>query len=240
MAFRRATKPVDSPGEAALTASLVGIGMNLAGPSRSVTEPDIEDTLLFASEEAMDRFDLRLLALLVTWFGTNARFVNADRLTRLVEAHQSKRVRALWTALARSQRSDRRFLRLSKAYRGRRIDPGIKGSDFLIQRHGEDPRFQGGPLRVAANLLRDRRADILTPSELAARHLAYRYRVLIGPTYRADMWAALEREPSLTATMLAKRTYGSYATAWNVKKDFALLHGRSQTKRGTTRLFVGA
>ncbi|MEO6326314.1 MAG: hypothetical protein ABIT01_15075 [Thermoanaerobaculia bacterium] len=173
----------------------------------------------------MDQFDLRLLALLTTWFGAHARFVNADRLTGLVKSHRSKRVRALWTALARSQPSDRRFLRLSKSYRGPRIDPGIKGSDFLIRRHGEDPRFEKGPLRVAANLLRDRREDILSEAELAVRHLAYRYRVLIGPTYRADMWAALEREPSLTAATLAKQTYGSYATAWNVKNDFALLHG---------------
>ena len=45
--------------------------------------------------EAMERDDLRVLAVLVTWFGVHAPWVNADRLTRLVSAHPSKRVRAL-------------------------------------------------------------------------------------------------------------------------------------------------
>lgn len=225
MAFSRAITPVAVPNEPELTASLVGIGMNLASAARPKEEPNIEDTLLFASAEAMERSDLRLLALLITWFGAHAPVVNADRLTRLVLAHPSLRVRALWAALAQWQRADRRFLRLAKAYRGPRIEPGVRASGFLIQRHGEDQRFENGPLRVAANVLRDRREDILTPAELAARHSAYRHRVLIGPTYRADMWAALEREPSLSATALAHRTYGSFATAWHVKRDFALLLG---------------
>ncbi len=225
MPYSRSIEPVATPDATELTASLVGIGMNLAGSAQPASEPNIEDTLLFASAEAMEHPDLRLLALVVTWFGVHAPWVNADRLTRLAMAHPSVRARALWAALARWQGSDRRFLRLRKAYRGPRIEPGVRGSDFLIQRHGEDPRFEKGPLRVAANVLRDRCEDVLTPAELAARHSAYRYRVLIGPTYRADMWAALEREPSLTAALLARRTYGSFATAWHVKKDFALLHG---------------
>jgi hypothetical protein len=41
-------------------------------------------------------------------------------------------------------------------------------------------------------VLRDRPADILDPQALAKRHDTYRYRVLMGPTYRADMWALLE------------------------------------------------
>lgn len=229
MSFSRSIEPVSSPGEQELTASLVGIGLNLAS-ARPKDEPNIEDTLLFGSEAAMGSHDLRLLALLVTWFGNHAPFVNADRLTRLVMAHPSKEVRAFWAALARWQRSDRRFLRLAKAYRGPRLDFGGSGSGFLIKRHGEDPRFEKGPLRVAANLLRDRPEDILTTAELAARHSAFHYRVLIGPTYRADMWAALERDPPLTATALARRAYGSYATAWHVKRDFDLLHGRESAR----------
>lgn len=224
MPFSRSIEPVATPDAPGLTASLVGIGINLASSARPDGEPNIEDTLLFASSEAMKRSDLRLLALIVTWFGVHAPWVNADRLTRLVLAHPSVRVRALWAAFARWQGSDRRFLRLTKAYRGPRVEPGVRGSEFLIQRHGEDPRFEKSPLRVAGNVLRDRLQDILVPAELAARHLAYRYRVLIGPTYRADMWAALEREPELSAAALARRNYGSFATAWHVKRDFALLH----------------
>jgi hypothetical protein len=59
---------------------------------------------------------------------------------------------------------------------------------------------------------------------LAKRHTVYRHRLLMGPSYRADMWATLEGEPTLTAAELARRTYGSFATAWQVKRDFAILH----------------
>jgi transcriptional regulator with XRE-family HTH domain len=34
---------------------------------------------------------------------------------------------------------------------------------------------------------------------------------------------ALEEEPTLSAAALARRTYGSFATAWHVQRDFALL-----------------
>jgi hypothetical protein len=49
---------------------------------------------------------------------------------------------------------------------------------------------------------------------------------MMGPSYRADMWAALESEPQLAVAELARRTYGSFATAWNVRKAFTIL-GRS-------------
>ena len=88
---------------------------------------------------------------------------------------------------------------------------------------GEDPRFAGSALRVPAGVLRDRKADVLTPAELAGRHGTYRRRILLGPSYRADMWAELDRDPSLTAAELARRTYGSFATGWQVKQDRALL-----------------
>lgn len=151
----------------ALISALVGIGMLFAAPAAS--EPHIEDTLLFASAEAMDRGEFRL--------------------------HQ-----------------------------GPPLDLLATGTDFQLRRQGEDPRFAASALRVPARVLRDREADVLPPAELACRHRAYRYRLLIGPSYRADMWAALEAEPALSAAELARRTYGSFATAWHVKRDFALLH----------------
>src|SRR5688500_6701462 len=98
MPFNRTIAPVNTRRGAALTPDLVAIGMNFAAP-RAQREPNIEDTLLFASIEAMER-DLRLLAVLVTWFGVHHPWVNADRLTRLVRAQPSPRVRALWAALA--------------------------------------------------------------------------------------------------------------------------------------------
>ena len=226
MAHRRATAPAQVPTGDALTADLVGIGMLVGGDGSR--DPNIEDTLLFASVEGMERDDLRVLAVLVTWFGVHSGRVNADRLTRLVALQESTRVRAFWSALARWRASDRRFARMARSCRGSRVDLLATGTDFQVGRHGEDARFAGSRLRAPANVLRDRPADVLTPAELAARHSAYRWRLVIGPTYRADMWAALEREPALPAAALARTAYGSFATAWQTRRDF----GAWRTARG--------
>jgi hypothetical protein len=227
MAHSRALAPALAPSTDALTADMVGIGMLVGG--EGARDPNIEDTLLFASVEGMERGDLRVLAVLVTWIGVHSGRVNADRLTRLVALQESKRVRAFWSALARWRSTDRRFARLALGYRGRRIDLLTTGTDFQVGRHGEDPRFTGSRLRAPANVLRDRPADVLTPAELATQHAAYRWRLVIGPTYRADMWAALEREPALTAASLARTAYGSFATAWQTRRDF----GAWRTARGS-------
>jgi hypothetical protein len=219
MAHSRALAPAQAPSADALTADMVGIGMLVGGEGSR--DPNIEDTLLFASVEGLERDDLRVLAVLVTWFGVHAGHVNADRLTRLVALRESKRVRAFWSALARWRAGDRRFARLARAYRGPRLDLLSTGTDFQVARHGEAPRFAGSKLRVPANVLRDRPADVLQPAELARSHAAYRWRLVIGPTYRADMWAALEREHALPAAAVARRAYGSFATAWQTRRDFA-------------------
>jgi hypothetical protein len=218
MAHSRAIAPARSPSGDALTADLVGIGLLVGGEGSR--EPNIEDTLLFASVEGLERDDLRVLAVLVTWFGIHAAHVNADRLTRLVALQKPKRVRAFWSALARWKAADRRFSRLARVHRGPRVDLLATGTDFQVARHGEDPRFAGSKLRVPANVLRDRPADVLQPAELARTHAGYRWRLVIGPSYRADMWAVLERKPDLSAAALARATYGSFASAWLVRRDF--------------------
>lgn len=78
-------------------------------------------------------------------------------------------------------------------------------------------------MRVPAGVLRQREADVLAPDELARRHGAYRYRIMMGPTYRADLWAALEAAPNLSSAELARRTYASFATAWQAKRDASIL-----------------
>lgn len=228
MAFNRALAPMAAPEPEALTSAMVGIGMGFAAPA--AVEPNIEDTLFFASVEAMERDDLRVLAVLVTWFGVHARLVNADRLTRIVAAQGTARVRALWSALATWQAKDRRFARLEVLHDGPRVDLQAVGAAFHIRKHGEDPRFLGTALRVPANVLRDRAADVLPPRELALRHRAYRSRLTMGPTYRADVWVALEATPHLSAAELARRTYASFATAWQAKRDFEILEGTRWTK----------
>lgn len=137
---------------------MVGIGMLVGGVASPA--PDVEATLVRVSIEGMEHDDLRALAVLVTWFGVHAAHVNANRLTRLVALEASKRVRAFWSALARWQAADRRFVRLARAYRGPRLDLLSTGTAFQVARHGEDPRFAGSKLRVPANALRNRTGDV--------------------------------------------------------------------------------
>ncbi len=221
--FRRdATARVQLEGDA-LTRAMVGVGMLFAADPQP--DANLEDTLLAASEEGMERDDLRVLGVLVDWLDVFAPWLNADRLTRLVLASGPSRVRAFWAAFSQRHRTDRRFARLLTLAPRERVDLLRVGTDFQVRRRGEDARFEGTALRVPAGVLRQREADVLAPEELAKRHRAFRWRVVMGPGYRADMWAALEAEPGLSAAELARRTYGSFATAWSVKRDAALVRG---------------
>ena len=218
MGFSRAVAPVRPPEAATLTEDMAGIGMNLGG--RANHRANIENTLLFASEEGMDRADLRVLSVLVTWLGVHGARVNVDRLAKRIEAGGSKRVRAFWASVGRWLAKDRRYVRLIRFPKGEPIDLLDVGTGFQIRRHGEDRRFEGSALRVPATVLRDRPADVMTPGQLARNHRAYSWRTVIGPTFRADMWAEMEGTPDLKAAEIARRTYGSFATAWQVKRDW--------------------
>ncbi|MBM3268006.1 MAG: hypothetical protein FJZ01_10195 [Candidatus Sericytochromatia bacterium] len=227
MAHSRSLLPRDALTGSQLTAALAGIGIGFAAvPDLSA---NIEDVLFFASVEAVDREDFRVLSTLVSWFDVHHPWVNADRLIRVVEALGSERVKALWAALATWHDEDRRFARLMAASREPRIDLLGVGTDFQIARHGEDPRFCNSPIRIPPNVLRSRPEDILSPSELAARHPGYRWRVVIGPTYRADAWAELSQNPDLPAAELARRAYASFATAWLVRRDFQIVRQSSRS-----------
>lgn len=222
MAYSRSVEaPVLSEGPR-LTSDLAAIGMVFHAPPSA--EPNIEDTLLAATVEGMEGDDLRVLAVTTTWLGVHGSRVNADRLYRVLTKHRSARVRAYWAAIGVWLGKDRRLARLRSVRDDARVDLLRAGTGFHIGRKGEDPRFEGTALRVPAGVLRDRPSDVLSPEVLAAAHRTYRCRVLIGPSYRADMWAVLEGDPSLSAAQLARRTYGSFATAWNVKRDWAVVH----------------
>ena len=221
MAFERVVRPERWTTGDELTGALVGIGCNLA--AAPLSEPNFEDTLLSASIEGMDRHDLRVLDLLVTWLEVHHAHVNADRLIRAASTLESDRAKAFWAAVGRWLEADRRFARLVGIYTGPRVD-GLPGrSTYSLQQKGEDPDFLDTPIRIPDGTLPCRRSDVLPPTELARRHRAYHYRVLMGPSYRADMWAALERTPDLSCAELARATYGSFATAWQVKADWELL-----------------
>ena len=220
MAYRRPAEPNLPQGEA-LTAAMVGIGVGFAATAAS--EPNIEDTLLAASIEGMEHDDLRVLSALTTWLSVHHQRVNADRLIRIVSTRGEQRVFAYCAAIAYWLNGDRRLSRLAELAPKQRVHLLRAGSAFQLKRRGEDPRFEGSALVVPQGVLRDRDADVLTPQQLAARHRGYFQRVQMGPSYRADLWALLEGEPSLSPTELARRGYGSFATAWQVKRDFETL-----------------
>ena len=217
-------EPILPKGDA-LTAAMVGIGMVFA--ATAALEPNIEDTLLAASIEGMEYDDLRVLSALTTWLSVHHQRVNADRLIRIVSMRGEQRVLAYWAAIAHWLNADRRLSRLAELAPEQRVHLLRVGSAFQLKRRGEDPRFEDSALVVPQGVLRDRDADVLTPQQLAARHRAYFQRIQIGPSCRADLWALLESEPTLSPTELARRGYGSLATAWQVKRDFETLHFRT-------------
>jgi len=185
---------------------------------------DIELTLVHASEAGMQDGDLRVLSVLTTWLGVHHRYVNADRLLRAVKDHESRRVMAYWSAIASWLGADRRFARIERLRKRTRVDLTSSGSEFQLARRDEDERFVGSALRVPAGVLRDRADDVLSPKRLAALHRGYRNRVRMGPSWRADVWTALESQPQLTVADAARQVRCSFAVAWEVVQDFAVLH----------------
>lgn len=220
MAFK-ARSPEPMPSHDVLTARMVGIGLNFAAEPE--VDADIESTLVFASVSGMEEDSLRTLSVLTTWLGIHHGHINADRLIRLVSEQLSERVRAYWAGVAKWLHKDRRFARLEGFYDGPPIELLPVGTEFQIQRRGEDERFVGSKLRVPSGTLRDRAADVLTPDVLVRRHAGYRNRVLMGPSFRADVWTVLEKSPGLSVADVARRAACSFATAWQTVQDFKLL-----------------
>ncbi|MBF0367465.1 MAG: hypothetical protein HQK50_17965 [Oligoflexia bacterium] len=223
MAFKRLLIPAEFAKGDKLTSDLVGIGFRFAAPMPK-EEPNIEDTIIAASLEGIANDDYRMLSLLVDWFSIHVARVNVDRLVNAVQLVQEKKVKTFWASLAEWQKKDWRLKKLQKVYTGPRLDLIGEGTEFLIERQGEDERFCGTFLRIPNNLLRHRPNDVLTPEELARRSLSYHFRIMIGPSYRADMWALLEKNSELTPSEIARQSYGSFPTAWEVKRDWLLLH----------------
>lgn len=221
MGFKREASRDPMPTYEVLTARMVGIGLNF--DAEPEVDADIESTLVFGSVAGMEQASLRTLSVLTTWLGVHHAHVNADRLTRVVAEQPSMRVRAYWSGAARWLKRDRRFARLERLYSGPRVDVLEVGTDFQIKRCGEDERFAGSKLRAPRGILRDRATDVLTPAVLVKRHMGYRNRVLMGPSFRADVWTVLERSPDLSVADIARGAACSFATAWQTAQDFKLL-----------------
>jgi len=45
----------------------------------------------------------------------------------------------------------------------------------------------------------------------------------MGPSFRADVWTALERAPDLSIADVARKASCSFATAWQAAQDYRLL-----------------
>lgn len=225
MVFKRTLLPDSFPTGDSLTSNFIGIGFRLNGTPN--WNANIEDTLIAASIEGVAG-DGRVLSLLVDWMGVHYTRVNADRLVQMVlqlNKKQPKLFSIFWAAVSQWLHSDVRFARLGKLSPKRRVNLLGDRTDFLVKKHGEDERFQKTCLRIPNGVLRRRDEDIFSPEELTKNKKSYQLRVMIGPSYRADMWACLCRDSTLSAADIARGSYGSYPTAFAVKRDFEIAGG---------------
>ena len=232
MAHKRDIRPDMFVAGDELTAAMVNVGFNFAVNARPAPTVNIEDTLWAASIEGVERQDYRVLSVLTTWMGIHHARLNADRLVRLAASEPSASVTAYWVAIAQWL-GDPRLLRLAGT-ESERMNLLGKWTEFQISRRGEDERFAGTAMRVPAGSLRDRAADVVRSEFLIRKHRGYYWRTVIGPTYRADAWAELERDPNLSAAALARKIYSSFSVAWNAKRDFALA-AHARPSRATAR-----
>lgn len=240
MAYSRNFALDAQPAPEVLTARLVGIGALFAAePAR---DADIEQTLVHASLAGMENGDLRTLAVLTTWLQVHHVRVNVQRLVRLLEA-VPVRTSAYWSAMGRVLGRDRRLSRLATEAPAERVDLVPATTEFLVRRRGEDERFEGTALRSAAGSLRDRVQDVMTEEQLVRHHRGYRNRVVLGATWRADVWSCLESTPHLTPADCARRVGCAFAVAWEAHRDWCLLAragvkvgaGATATETGASR-----
>ena len=228
MAERRTT-PTPLSG-ADLNASLRAVGLRLGPRATTLTPPSPEHVVVSAVAEALPT-DYRLLSVTTTWLGVHAPRLHLAELARLLpvaeqECDDAERFRAYWAGAAHWLGKDNRWSKVARAYQGKPVflstlEPEI--ARMTLERRGEDPRFSGSRLLVPTGLLRDRAADVDSPAALAKLHPWYRERVRQGPTYRADCWAELERDPTLTPARLAERVGCTYPVAHRAVEDWRLV-----------------
>ena len=213
-------RPSSLPSLGSLEQGMLGVGMLWgAEPSVSSEVPNLEDVVWSLSVRAMEHDDLKGLDMLMVWLERHGWCLRVERLLGLAAA-SSARTRALWALVGAWQSKQRRLARLRRLYQGPALDL-LEGQAFLVQRGGLDPRLPPEPLVVPAGVLRWREQDVVSVEELAQRHPTYAARLQMGVCWRADMWSALRRRPDLSAAQLARLTYGPFATAWEVRRDFA-------------------
>jgi hypothetical protein len=241
MSFKRELLPRAWSRDEKLTGDMNGIGFIFSGPVNY--DANIEDTLVAASIEGIIGRQGRIMSLLTDWITVHSSKINVDRLTTILSALDPKDMRSVqiyWCATAQRLSRDSRFQRLRNLYHGPRVDylamleneknEENLGTNLLIKKNGEDVRFIGTCIRVPSLVLRHRLRDVMAPDRLAKHHSGYKFRVMFGPTYRADLWALLKKHRNLSISELARRAYCSYNTAKMVKDDFDLINRQSPDK----------
>ena len=233
MPFARTTPLLPSGADLDQAMRSIGLRVGRGEPHKGMSS-DIELVLAAVACEALPK-DYRLLGVLAAWLELHHARVNVPRLGRILRhASSDVLVLAWWGAVGHwLAKEDIRWRALERLYEGPRLDlddPEITA--LQVELGGEDPRFAGGPLRVHAKLLRSRASDVEQPHELATHHPLYLRRVQFGPSYRADVWAALDAEPHATPAQIARRVGCAYETARVVAMDW---HVAQQATRNLRR-----
>jgi hypothetical protein len=211
------------PSGLGLDAALRGIGARVGRGASHGPPADIDLTLVAAVERALPR-DFRSLGVLLAWLSEHQARVNVPRLGRMIRRGSAERVvRAFWSAVGTWLKThDIRWRPIERVYRGKPLDlDDAEVTRIQLARVGPDPRFVASALRVHAKLLRSR-PDVDTAEQLAARHPIYRKRIEMGPSYRADIWFALEQRPDATPAQVARQVGCAYETARSTAEDFRL------------------
>jgi hypothetical protein len=206
-----------------IIALLAGIGCALS--TTPINNADIEYTLYKASEESITTLDFRILGLIVQWVEVHEFCINQPRLLRFIlqtNSYQS-RVFLFWKAIAQWRKNNRKWSAFMKEKNStERFDLLPVGTDFQIQRKGEDPRFVGTILRIPMGLLRVRNGDIFHKEQMVQIHKTYENRVRFGVCLRADLWSFLEQDDQISSSQLAKFVGCAFSSAWEVKQDYHL------------------
>ncbi|MBF0362410.1 MAG: hypothetical protein HQK49_15440 [Oligoflexia bacterium] len=201
-----------------LTQGLLSLGVRIDSKFTNKKLFLPEDVLVSASIEGVEG-KYRTLSLVASWCFYHFQKINVTCLINQVSKIENPVVRAFWSAMGTALSKDRRFKKLEKVYSGPRINcPGAEG--FHFKKYGEDQNFINSVLKVPANgLIRIREKDTVSPSELCKINPFYKWRTIIGPSYRADMWALAENNKNTKASELARKSHGSFATAYAVLQD---------------------
>ena len=212
-----------------LTESMVGIGMLFGGGARN--DPNIENTIFSAVYHGIHNQDFRVLSMATLWLEKHTFILNASRLVKLINKHEEQDLFfRYWVAFSQWYNADCRFNSLRKKISEDSKRGISSGAEFLAKRNGIDLRFKNTCLIVPNKMLEKKDWLILSPKKMTEHHSDYRWRLIIGPSYRADMWSLLTQDHSLKPSDLAKKTYGSYATAHRVKKEFEIYSGKELKK----------